>query len=450
MPEIRRRMKQMYLFNAILIALFLFSGIAYAKDDAREAERLIDAGQPEKAENVLNKLISNDPKNAMNHQLLGDAYRKEGRLDDALAEYEKAKSLGGENAELDKKIASTYKRKKEYRKAESSYRRALELSPKDEEAKEDLRALELNKGLRLTGSIGGWEADNTKEKYEVVASYGGFDKLDLNAGYNYSDQIYYTRHRFFANGYYFYGPNSYFKPSVSYKDYNYPVDPVVQKPNPDSNSYDKVPSVEFEVSHWFNQKWRGTLAYEYFRPSFFYDTAAHANNHKVSSELYYVTPLEYLRLKVMYAILRDPDPDKTEIKGRDNSNTPLGVATSTSVSYRTQSLLGAGAEILKDKWNAELKYLPNRDLDSSYSWSIITGVGYSFTDRIGGRLDYVHDKYSSKSNYSGKTANVYLASVFYKLNPSVDLGVGYKFIDLPTTNENTGFVSVTYRTGLGI
>src|SRR3972149_6992464 len=383
----------MRVFNIILTAVLLSTGIAFAKDEVKdlykEAEGLVDAGDYAKAEEILKKLISSEPNNAGYHKLLGDAYRKGRRLEDALSEYEKAKMLGG------------------------------------------------------------WEPDYTQESYEAGLSYGGIDRLDLNAGYSYADQIYYSRHKVYGSGYYFYNPDSYLKLQLAYKDYNYPVDPAVQKPNPDSNSYDTVRIFEVEGSHWFKRVLRGTLAYEYFRPTFFHDKDSAANNHKVSAELYYRTPLEYLIFKAMYAILRDPDPDKTEIKGRNNPNTPAGTATTTDVQYQTQSLLGGGAEFSRGKWNAELKYMPNRDLDSSYKYSVLAGAGYDFTERVTGRFDYVYDKYSSESNYAGKKAKVYLASVFYKLDPFVDLGVGYKYIDLPTDNDSTGFLTISYKTGLG-
>lgn len=441
----------MFVLKVVMMAVLLLSTAAFAAGGSyRDAQSLYEAGEYARAEEVLKDLISTEPNNAKYRQLLGDAYRKEGRLDEAMDEFEKARKLAGDNVELLKSIGTTYKWNKEYSKAGEAYRRALVLDPKDREAREDLDDVRSKRRLRFTGSIGGWEPDYTTESYEARLSYSGFDRTDLNAGYGYADQIYYTRHKYYANAYYFYNQRSYVKPSFSYKDYDYPVDPAVQKPNPDSNSYDKVPSFEVEVSHWLTGSLRSTLAYEFFRPSFFHDQDAHANNHKISAEAYYITKLEYLRLKLMYAWLRDPDPDKTEIKGRDNLNTAQGTAASTQVEYHSQSLLGFGIELLKDRWEAELKYLPNRDLDSSYSYSYLLGAGYRFTDNFRGRLDYVYDKYSSKSSYSGQTANVYLASVFYRLNPSVEAGVGVKYIDLPTKDDTAGFLTISYRTGLGL
>jgi len=436
---------RMYIFNVLILAIFLFTAPAWAAS-AADAEKLIDAGKYSRAEKALKELINAEPKNARYHQLLGDAYRREGKLRDAIAEYETAKNLGGENAELYKSMGTTYKWLRQDRTAAEHYKKALKLKPNDREAKEDLEDLNISRGLTLNLMAGGWEADNTTEKYEGMLEYGGVDKMNLNAGYSYSKNTYYSRHKAYANGYYFYEGNSYAKAGVAYKDYNYPTGPTLQ---PDSNAYDKVPSFEAEVSHWFSSTFRGTFAYEFFRPSFLYDKDTKANNHKISAEAYYITHVDGLKLKLMYALLKDPDPDNTTIKGR-GLNMPLGtVASSTSIKYRTQSLLGAGAEYSRSNYEAEIKYLPNRDLDSSYSWSVLAGFAYAFTDKVTGRLDYVHDKYSSKSSNSGKTANVYLASVFYKLDKRTDLGFGAKHIDLPTTNDETVFVTVKYKLGIG-
>ncbi len=411
-------------------------------DVYRKANSLMDEGRYKDAERYLRGVISGQPDEALYHQLLGDALKRLGRLDEALKEYDKAKRLGGENAELYKSIGTVNKWKKNFSASREAYEKALELKPDDKEAASDLESLKLDRGLQIRGWFGGWEADYTQTSYEAMLSYGGFDRLDLYAGYSYSDQIYYTRDKFYAKGYYFYEPRSYLKFYFAYKDYDYPIDPAVKKPNPDSNSYDKVPTFEVEVAHWLTEDVRGTLIYEFYRPNFFHDKDSTANNHKLTGELYWVTPLEYLKFKVIYAILRDPDPDKTKIKGRNG-------ATVTDVTYQTQQLLGGAVEYDRDRWSAELKYLPNRDLDNSYEYSILTSIGYRFTPKLKGRLDYVYDKYSNNSIYANKKAYVYMASGFYKLNEAVDLGVGVKKLDLPTTDETTGFVSVRYKTGLG-
>ncbi|MBI2411849.1 MAG: tetratricopeptide repeat protein [Deltaproteobacteria bacterium] len=437
--------------NALLIAgMLAVSTVAYAQaPNYNEAQRLIDSGAYSAAEDMARKLVTAEPRNDKYHQLLGDVYRKEGRYDEAMAEYSKAKELGGENAELLKSIGSIQKKQRNNKAAAESYKKALKLDPKDREAADDLASLERSRGVTLRAVIGGVEPDYTTDSYEASLSYGGVDKLELNAGYGYSDNVFYTRDKFFASAYYFYKPDSYFKVYAAHKNYDYPVDPVVAAPNPDTNSYDTVPVFEAEISHWITRNFRGSFAYEYFRPTFFYDQDSTASNHKFTTEAYYITPNPAIRLKAMFAILRDPDSQSTEIKGRDNVNTTLGEAASTDVHYKTTSLLGAGIEYSKDKWSAELKYLPNRDLDDSYDYSILTGVAYDFTERFTGRFDYVYDKYAPESNYSGETANVYLVSGLYSLTPSMDIGAGFKHLKLPASDDNAAFLTLSYRTGLG-
>jgi len=438
-------------WNALLIAgLLAVSSAAYAQAPGyNDAQRLIDSGAYSAAEDMAEKLVSAEPGNARYRELLGDVYRKEGRYDEAMAEYSKAKELGGENAGLMKSIGSIQKRQRINKASAESYKRALRLDPKDREAAGDLASLERSRGLTLRASIGGAEADYTTDSYEAALSYGGVDRLELNAGYGYTENIYYTRDKFFGSAYYFYRPDSYFKVYAAQKDYDYPVDSAVQKPNPDTNSYDTVPVFEAEISHWLTKNFRGSFIYEYFRPTFFYDQDSTASNHKFTTEAYYITPNPAIRLKAMFAVLRDPDSQSTEIKGRDNLNTAPGEAAETDVHYKTTSLLGAGIEYSKDRWNAEIKYLPNRDLDDSYDYSILAGLAYDFTERLTGRFDYVYDKYSTDSNYSGETANVYLLSALYGITPSTDIGVGYKRLSLPTSDDNAAFLTFSYKTGLG-
>jgi len=306
----------------------------------------------------------------------------------------------------------------------------------------------LGNGLSLNAWVGGWEPDYTKKSGEVMLGYKAVPSLHLFAGGGYADQIFYERTKVYAKGYYFYQDKSYLKLYAGYKRYTYPTDAALQRPNPDSSSYEDVPNAEIEVSHRFHERFRGSVYVEYFRPTFYYDKNSNANNLKTGVEAYYITPLDGLRLKAMYAMLRDPDPDKTEVKGRNNSATPAGTATQTSVVYRTTNLLGGAVEVVEGKWQGEVKYLPNRDLDNSYNYSVLTFVAYRFTDKALGRADYVYDKFSNKSNYAGKTANVYLLSSFYEATPAATFGVGVKYIDLPARNDWTGFISLTYKTGV--
>lgn len=442
----------------LLVFTFVLAGFTMAAtqpgDSLSAAEKMLDSGDYSGAEKMLKRIISDDAENKTAHQLLGDVYKRTGRLDEAIDEYNTALRIGGPNTELYKSLGTVHKWKGDSATAASYYKKALKISPGDSEAKSDLADIRSSTGLELTFMYGGWEPDYTTEAYELMVTYKGINRLNLHAGYGFADQVYYDRKKLYAKAYYFYKPGSYFKVNPQYKDYDYPTSKI---PTPDSNSYDKVPSIEFEVQHWFRDDFRVNVAYEFFRPSFFHDPDSHANNHKITTELYYITSLKYLRLKLIYALLRDPDPDKVTIKGR-TLNMPLispgpppvyAIATSTDVQYQFQSLLGGAVEYSRGRWDAEVKLMPNRDLDSSYSYSILAGIGYDFSDKLTGRFDTVYDKYSSKSNFSGMTANVYLLSAYYELTPEMDLGVGLKYLDLPAGKDTTGFLTISYKTGLG-
>ncbi len=432
----------MRILSVLMLTLAVFAACLAAEpvqaaETVAEAERLIDSGRYTDAETMLRDIIRKSPKNARAHQLLGDAYKRQSRFEEALAEYGRALELGGPNAELYKSIGTVNKWSGNRTAAEEAYKKALELKPGDREAAADLDSLTLSRGLDVTLMAGGWEPDYTTSAYEVMLKYGGVDKYDLYAGYGFADQVYYDRTKLYAKAYYFFAPGNYFKVNPQYKDYDYPVSKV---PVPDSNSYDKVPSVEFELQYWATPKVRTNLIYEFFRPSFFHDPDSHANNHKFTGELYFLTSHDWLRYKVFLSVLRDPDPDNTTIKGR-------GGAASTNVDYQLQALLGGAVEMSWGRWDGEIKYMPNRDLDSSYEYSLLAGVRYAFTDKLSGRFDIVHDRYSSQSNFSGSTANVYLASAYYKFTPSLDAGVGYKYLDLPAGKDSSGFLILRYRTG---
>ena len=306
----------------------------------------------------------------------------------------------------------------------------------------------LDKGISINVWVGGWQPDYTRNAGEVMVGYKAVPSLHLYAGGGYSDQIYYELSKVYAKGYYFYKDYSYLKVSAGTRRYTYPTDAELQRPNPDSSSYEDVPNAEVEIAHWFTERLQGTAFAEYFSPNFYYDTSARADNVKTGLEAYYLTPVDGLRVKIMYAILRDPDPNKTEIKGRDNYATPEPVATQTHVVYRRTDLLGGALEAEQGSWQGEVKYLPNRDLDNSYDYSVLTYVAYRFTNTALGRADYVYDKYSKSSNYAGKTANVYLLSAFYEATPALKLGAGVKYIDLPARNDKSVFISLTYKTGV--
>ncbi len=371
----------------------------------------------------------------------GDALRRDGDLTGAIASYERAIAAGGPRAELLSDIGNCREGLREDRAAASAYRGALDLSPGDAAIHKDLDELERRRGLALRAVLGGTEPGTSRQAFDADVRYGGVERLDLAAGYGWTDQVYYTSSKGFATAYWFYQGDSYAKVDFTLRRYSYPADPAVQRPNPDASAYDLVPRGELEVAHWLARTFRAGLQYQLFAPDFYYDTASRATNHKVTAEAYWISPFEPLRLTAFAAVLRDPDPGATRILGRNG-------ATATSVVYRNTSLLGGAAALEGGRWNAEVRFIPNRDLDNSYDWSLLSTVGLAVGDALGFRLQHVFDSYSGASNYAGRSANIFMGQAFYRVGLGVTAGAGLKVVDAPTRQGATLLAWMEYRTGL--
>jgi hypothetical protein len=306
----------------------------------------------------------------------------------------------------------------------------------------------LDKGLTVDFWAGGWEPDYTKTAYETMLSYRGVDRIHLLGGFGDSHQVYYDRSKVFAGAYYFYDDYSYVRTSVSRREYKYPVAAGMTAPNPDSSSYHQVPRIELEVSHFFDKDLRTTLTYELSRPNFYHDRATTISVKKLSGEVAFGVGNPKLHPKVMVGVLRDPDPNVTEIKGVDNLSTPQGVATATNVVFRTSNLVGGALKYAEDNWSFETKYLQNRDLDNSYDYSLLNTLVSRLDTESSLQLDYVYDKFSNKSNLAGQTAAVYMVSYYQQYTPSIRLGIGAKHIGVPNRGQNTGFVYIQAKSGL--
>ncbi|HSM92198.1 MAG TPA: hypothetical protein VLT47_04870 [Anaeromyxobacteraceae bacterium] len=305
----------------------------------------------------------------------------------------------------------------------------------------------LRRSLTLRADLGGTEPGTSRQAFEGALRYGGFDRLELQGGYAYTDQVYYRSNRGFLTAYRFYGDgDSYVKGDLTLRKYDYPVDPGVLRPTPDSNAYDWVPRGELEVQHVFAEPVRVGLAWQVFPANFFYDSSTWTVNQKVSGQLE-VRPLPPLRLKVIAAVLRDPDPRRTEISGRVSPVTGV-VAPRTDVVYRSTSLLGGAAAVVLDRVSAEVQVLPNRDLDNGYSWSLLSTVDLRATPWLDVRLQEVHDVYSSVSNYPGRTGEIYMGAAVFKLSEPLRLRGGLRWVDEPTRSGGTAIVGVEWRTGL--
>lgn len=402
------------------------------------------------------------------HEAEGDRLRAEGRYEEALAEYRAEVAAGGQTAEAWKRIGWSLRGLHRIHEAAQALRHAVELDPKDREAQDDLASLERTRGLGVRAWLGGTEPGTSKQAVEGQLRYAGFDRLELQAGAGWTDNIFYDATKAYATAYYFFGPGSYVKGDASVRRYVYSG---ANRPTPDSAAYDLVPRGEVELSHRFSQAFRGALAYQLFAPDFFYDKATRIVNHKVTADAELQLGQGF-SVSAMAAVLIDPDPNRTTIKDRRLPSVPPGTvtcvpgvvvpgcATETHVITRTELLVGGGAAYRAERFTASVRYIPNRDLDSGYAWSILSGLELRPAERLSFDLQWILDRYASASGptFAGKNGNIFWARARYELTPALLVGGGFKYVKNPSpasTSPNAGtrsdatlLLDLEWRTGL--
>lgn len=419
---------------AAVLLLFCLSEKGWGADDTlRDAARLLDAGRTTEAEGLLLRLLDRDPQNAEARHLLGDVFRKEGYGPAAEREYRRAKELGRRDPELLKSLATVQKWQRHFSAARSSYQEVLRISPGDREAQDDLEDLRYRRGLALFGAVGGSETDSTTKGWQTELSYRGIDRVDAAIGASYADKFFYTRQSYYGRAYLFFSPTRYVQLSLGQKSYNYPV---AKNPTPDANAYKNVPSFEVEYAGDLRPNLRGSLAYEYFQPSFFFGPSVHANNHKLSAEISYQTSWKPLRLRLLSAFLRDPTPDQTVVDRIDQT---------VIVVYGTQYLVGGGANFSLRRFDAELLVLPNRDLDRSTNYSVLGGFTVQVARALKIKSGSIFDHYSTNSAFTGKTAQVYHAGLSWAPTRWLELSAGAKVIRRPVRNDQAAYLTATFR-----
>jgi len=398
----------------------------------------------------------------------GDAQRKAGDYDAALATYEEARAAGGgAQAEVEKRIGWTLKALRRFAAAERALVQATRLDPADREAQDDLASLRRGRGLRLSGWLGGDEPGTSKQAVNLEAWYGGLDRLEVKAGYGYSDAIFYSSQKGFASAYWFYAADSYAKVDLSLRKYDYSG---ASRPVPDSNAYEIVPRGEVEVSHWIAGRVRAGIAYQIFLPNFFFDTSERFANHKVTGEVE-VKLAPGLVLFGTAALLRDPDPKRTAVKNRPLPGAPPGTvcvagvpdplcASRSDVVFRTEDLFGAGLQYEAERWGAGARWLQNRDLDAGFDWSILTSFDVRPVERLSLSLSWTFDRYSTAAGplFAGKDGHIWWGSARYQFTPSLALGGGLKWVKNPgpastgptpsARNDPTLLLNLEYRSGI--
>jgi hypothetical protein len=298
-------------------------------------------------------------------------------------------------------------------------------------------AAPVRRDLRISLDLGGTEPGTSKQAFEGVVAYRAVSPYELQAGYSYTDQVFYKSNRGFLTAYRFYDDGmSYLKADATLRKYDYPLDPTVQAPNPDSNAYEWVPRGELELSHRFNPMVRGELQYQLFPANFFHDTSSWTVNNKLSAAVE-LRPVPILRIGGRAALLRDPDPNRTVV-----------APGATNVVYRTTSLLGGWGAVDIDRVGVKLEYLPNRDLDNSYDWSLLSTLDVRLTDRLAIRLEEIHDEYAAVSNFRGRTAEIVMGAARYQVNEALRVRAGYRYVDAPSRTGGTVIVGLELRPGI--
>jgi hypothetical protein len=313
--------------------------------------------------------------------------------------------------------------------------------------------------------MGGTEPGTSKNAIDGEVIYGALNRLELHAGGNWTDNIFYTSRKAFASAYWFYAPDSYLRGDFTFRKYDYTG---ANRPTPDSNAYDTVPRASIEISRWFDRRFRAGLEYQLFAPDFFFDPATRIVNHKVTGELEARLGGGFT-VGLTAAMLRDPDPATTQILGRPVPGAPAGTvcpgagqpncAANTSVSFRTEFLLGGGVAYETDAWGASVKYIPNRDLDSGFDWSIISSLQLRPAEKLSFDFAWVYDRYSDAAGpaFAGQSGNIWWATVKYQLTRPLAVGGGLKWVTNPspadvnttaTRNDATILFNVEYRTVL--
>jgi tetratricopeptide (TPR) repeat protein len=365
-------------------------------------------------------------------------HEKKGEFKAALGEYRKVLEHAPKNITAMSGIAQIYRWTREFKLAETWMQRIVAIDPHNDEARNDLNGLRLQRGLHVSGSFGGWEIDYTKKSRDLEVFAGAIDRVDLYAGYSNYDRFYYNREKVFGKVYWYLQPGMFLKLEFNYKNYGYPAE---NNPDPDDMSYDRVPSIEIELNRQLNRMFQVSLYVEGFQPSFYWDQSIRAANIKLGGQVNALF-FKMVTAKVFLALLRDPNPETFSLD--------KAVGKIMNLEYRWQSLLGGGLEFAWEPFSAGVKFIPNRDLDNSLKSSIFFNIGYTlraafihFPVEI--KIDYVLDNYSVYSYLSGLSTSVIMATLQAEPLPFLGLRPGFKVLHGGLQPGFGAFIGLTYK-----
>ena len=180
---------------------------------------------------------------------------------------------------------------------------------------------------------------------------------------------------------------------------------------PDSSAYQFDPRIQAEVSHWFTGYLRAGLGYQLDIPNFQYDPSTWFTTHKLTGELETrlrrTPPLGHER----HALRSQPEPDRCRQLAQQHDARPDIHRVPLRLPLRDGVVLRGGAS-----GASGARFLTNRDLDSSYDWSIISRftlqpIALSFD------LEWILDRYSASAGapYAGNFGSILWGEVGYEV-----------------------------------
>jgi len=136
---------------------------------------------------------------------------------------------------------------------------------------------------------------------------------------------------------------------------------------------------------------------------------------------------------------------------------PFGLGRGVFAQFGARFLFGGSLSYQADAWGAGVKFIPNRDLDSGFDWSIISSLDLRPMERLSFNFQWVFDRYSTSSGptFAGQSGNIWWATARYQVTRPLALGAGIKWVTNPspadvnttsTRNDPTFLLNVEYRT----
>lgn len=375
-----------------------------------------------------------NPQTARDFQLLGEEYVRGGKLTDALQALARSSELKGDtDPETLKRLATIGGWTRRFTDADQWLQKAVRLAPEDHEAVSALQNLRFQRSLHILGSAGGWDVDYVSRATEVGAFVGWVDWLDLYGGYSRVDKIFYRRNDLWADAYFFFEYQFSVRLGGRIKKYEYPVS---LSATPDQSAYADVPDVQIEGTYAIDEGNTLSLELEYFTPNFYWNNSLRADNTKITVSVQHWL-LHPFYAKIFAALLKDPDPSSFIADPATQSVLSFG--------YEKTSLFGGALGLDDGRLKAEIKYVPDRDLDRSIGWSIFGRIRYEF-DSFGVQYDMLYDRYSQLSSPDLAASHVNMFTLLLSPLRGLEIRAGAKVL----TKERTDlapFLYIRLRTG---